>query len=270
MKRSVKVLLISSLFVLGSTALFAADATVTFVKGKVEVLKNNQWVALQPGDELKKSDVVNTGFQSEAKIKLFDSVMYLGPVTRISLDELSATSDQDKVNVYLKTGNVRSQVNHTDSKRVNYQVRTAIAVASVRGTDWEIDDSNNISCLQGAVATASVRALTMDAATDMEDSVELPDDGTLVQANQTITVSDENFTITPVNQVVQTVNTVASAVTTASTEEAVAPVTMVTPTEVVIATVEPVVQEYGNVIINVSLPVNNIPEVPMSVPGTVQ
>ena len=81
--------------------------------------------------------------------------MYLGPVTRITLEELSTTGQQDNVNVYLKTGSARSQVKHVDNKRVNYQVHTAVAVASCRGTDWIIDDSNNIICFEGTVAVAA-------------------------------------------------------------------------------------------------------------------
>lgn len=256
-----KKLLLASLVLLGFANAFAADATVTFVKGKVEVLKGNEWVAVNQGDELSKSDVLNTGFNSEAKIKLFDSVMYLGPVTRISLDELSAQPGQDKVSVYLKTGNVRSQVNHTESKRVNYQVRTAVAVASVRGTDWTIDDSNNITCLQGAVATASVRALTPTANANMEEAEELPDDGVVVQANQSLAVSDTNFTSTPVNNVVQAVTTVTSGVAKASSKEAVAPTTAVTPAAVA-APVEPVVVVPPSFVVPEPEPIVEPPETP--------
>ena len=84
-----------------------------------------------------------------------DTVLYLGPVTRITLEELASTDQDDTVNVYLKTGTTRSQVRHADNKRVNYQVHTAVAVASCRGTDWIIDDSNNIICFEGTVAVAA-------------------------------------------------------------------------------------------------------------------
>lgn len=221
MKIKIKGLFLSSLLFFCVTKTFAADATVSFVKGKVEVLKGTQWVSLNQGDELKKSDIVNTGFNSEAKIKLFDSVMYLGPVTRVSLEELSSSQGQDKVNVYLKTGNVRSQVNHTTSKRVSYQVKTAVAVASVRGTDWEIDDSNNITCMQGAVAAAPIRSISTETVEEMEDTVELPNEGVVVQANQSIAVSDSNFTTVPVSNVVQSVSAVSSAVSSAASKEAV-------------------------------------------------
>ncbi len=153
--RRFKGLLVAAVLTVFSASLFAADATVTFVSGKVEVQRNGKWVALQKGDTVAKSETISTGFQSEAKIKMMDSVMYLGPVTRITLEELSTTGKQDNVNVYLKTGSARSQVKHVDSKRVNYQVHTAVAVASCRGTDWIIDDSNNITCFEGTVAVAA-------------------------------------------------------------------------------------------------------------------
>ena len=153
--RRFKGLLVAAVFTIFGASAFAADATVTFVSGKVEVQRNGKWVALNKGDTVAKSETISTGFQSEAKIKMMDSVMYLGPVTRITLEELSSTGQQDNVNVYLKTGSARSQVKHVDNKRVNYQVHTAVAVASCRGTDWIIDDSNNIICFEGVVAVAA-------------------------------------------------------------------------------------------------------------------
>ena len=103
--RRFKGLLVAAVLTVFSASLFAADATVTFVSGKVEVQRNGKWVALQKGDTVAKSETISTGFQSEAKIKMMDSVMYLGPVTRITLEELSTTGKQDNVNVYLQSQN---------------------------------------------------------------------------------------------------------------------------------------------------------------------
>ena len=122
--------------------------------------------------------MVSTGFQSEAKIKLYESVLYLGPVTRVSLEELSSSGNQDNVSVYLKTGSARSQVKHVDEKRVKYQVHTAIAVASCRGTDWILDDSNKVVGIDGEVA--------VDSYTGAEDA-----GGIILTANQTLKVSED-------------------------------------------------------------------------------
>lgn len=173
--RKIRALITAVIFVALSSSVFAEEAVVTFVSGKVEVQRSGKWIALQKGDTVQKSETISTGFQSEVKIKVMDSVMYLGPVTRITLEELSSNGKQDNVNVYLKTGTARSQVKHTDNKRVNYQVHTAVAVASCRGTDWTIDDSNNVYCYEGTVAVAAYdidNPPVMDTGDELEDEEE--------------------------------------------------------------------------------------------------
>lgn len=204
--RKLKTLLLAAVFVISGTSVFAADATVTFVSGKVEVQRDGKWIALQKGDTVAKSETISTGFQSEAKIKILDSVMYLGPVTRITLEELSSTSQNDNVNVYLKTGTARSQVKHIDNKRVNYQVHTAVAVASCRGTGWIMDDSNNVDVIENIVAVGTYSELS-----DKE--------GVLVSANQSVTVSDNSTVSAPVSDVEKEANEVLNTVTTTSNKE---------------------------------------------------
>ena len=247
--RKIKVLFLAVALAAFGTNAFAADATVTYVSGKVEVQRNGKWVALQKGDTVSKSETISTGFQSEAKIKILESVMYLGPVTRITLEELSSTSQKDNVNVYLKTGTARSQVKHVDNKRVNYQVHTAVAVASCRGTEWIIDDSNHIDCFDGIVAvTAYVDPATVDskkvesekegeteieAEIEKEDAAEVAeektaeterdtptsDDGVLVQANQSVSVSETSSVSAPVNTTVKFAEEVTTTVSTAASKE---------------------------------------------------
>ena len=234
--RKIKSLLITAVLLAFGTSAFAADATVTFVSGKVEVQRNGQWVALQKGDVVSKSETISTGFQSEAKIKLMESVLYLGPVTRVTLEELSATEQKDNVNVYLKTGTTRSQVKHVDNKRVNYQVHTAVAVASCRGTGFILDDSNTVEVTENTVAVGSYDPAAEDGTelaesdekvvTDTTDETEeetddsLSDDGVvLVNENQTVTVSDTSLVSNPVTTVQTTITEIATAVTTAGAQE---------------------------------------------------
>lgn len=203
MKKIVSLLI--TLFLAAS--LFAAEATVTYVSGKVEVQRGNKWVPLQKGDTLAKSDMVSTGFQSEAKIKLYESVLYLGPVTRVSLEELSSSGNQDNVSVYLKTGSARSQVKHVDEKRVKYQVHTAIAVASCRGTDWILDDSNKVVGIDGEVA--------VDSYTGAEDA-----GGIILTANQTLKVSEDGTVSEAKNNVDENAAKVVSTVATEAQKKA--------------------------------------------------
>ena len=218
--RKIKSLLITAVLLAFGTSAFAADATVTFVSGKVEVQRNGQWVALQKGDTVSKSETISTGFQSEAKIKLMESVLYLGPVTRVTLEELSATEQKDNVNVYLKTGTTRSQVKHVDNKRVNYQVHTAVAVASCRGTGFILDDSNTVEVTENTVAVGSYdpAAATDGDLAETDDS--LSDDGVvLVNEDQSVTVSESTLVSNPVTTVQTTITEIATAVTTAGAQE---------------------------------------------------
>ena len=218
--RKIKSLLITAVLLAFGTSAFAADATVTFVSGKVEVQRNGQWVALQKGDVVSKSETISTGFQSEAKIKLMESVLYLGPVTRVTLEELSATEQKDNVNVYLKTGTTRSQVKHVDNKRVNYQVHTAVAVASCRGTGFILDDSNTVEVTENTVAVGSYdpAAATDRDLAETDDS--LSDDGVvLVNEDQSVTVSESTLVSNPVTTVQTTITEIATAVTTAGAQE---------------------------------------------------
>ena len=203
--RKLKALLLAAVFVIAGTSAFAADATVTFVSGKVEVQRGGKWVALNKGDTVAKTETISTGFQSEAKIKIMDSVMYLGPVTRITLEELSTTDQTDNVNVYLKTGTARSQVKHVDNKRVNYQVHTPVAVASCRGTGWIIDDSNNIEVLENTVAVGLFSE-------NVKGNV-------IVSENQTVTVTEINTVSSPVSTVEKQATEVLGVITTTSVKE---------------------------------------------------
>ena len=214
--RKIKSLVIALAFVVFGASLYAADVTVTFVSGKVEVQRNGQWVALQKGDTVSKSETISTGFQSEAKIKILDSVMYLGPVTRITLEELSSSEQKDNVNVYLKTGTARSQVKHVDNKRVNYQVHTAVAVASCRGTGWSIDDANNVDCFDGTVAVSSLGDYV-----DTDDGGNKPTsaNGILITANQSIKVSDLSEISAPIIVVLKNASDITNASQTTSDQE---------------------------------------------------
>lgn len=133
--------------------LFAENAKVTFVKGKVEVLKDSKWEPVTIGQEIAENSVLSTGFNSEARIQYKGTVMGLGPLTRITLEKLAETEKKEIVNVYLNTGSVRSKVTHPQDKRVSQTVRNAISVCSVRGTDYTFFDSGKLVCHSGAVAT---------------------------------------------------------------------------------------------------------------------
>lgn len=150
MKKFGKKLLIVFVAFVFASPLFAASAKVTFVKGKAEVLKNNAWMTLNIGDTLEMSDTISTGFQSEIKIEYGGSVMSLGALTRITLENLSSTSSKEDVSIYLKTGAIRSKVTHTEEKRVSYKVKSPVAVCSVRGTGFDMKACGQVDVWEGS------------------------------------------------------------------------------------------------------------------------
>lgn len=151
-KRFVKIGLFF-IFSIFHISLFAESATITFVKGKVEVQNGSSWSAVTVGQELPESSVVSTGFNSEVRFQYNGTVMALGPLTRVTLEKIANTETKEIVNVFLNTGAVRTKVTHPTNKRVSQTVRNPISVASVRGTDYMFFDSGRVSCFEGAVAT---------------------------------------------------------------------------------------------------------------------
>lgn len=137
-------------FTFGSLV-FASDAYVVSCTGKVEVQRGDQWVSLKQSDSVSEGELISTGFKSELVLKYQDSVMKLGPLTRITLEKLSSTESKDSVSVYLNTGTIRSTVNHATNKRVGFVSRNPVAVASVRGTDFMMTGDGAVTCYQGGV-----------------------------------------------------------------------------------------------------------------------
>ena len=139
MKRIISKLLLAALLTaLTCGSVFAASAKVTYVKGKVEVSRGDTWVALKVGDEVKESETVSTGFQSEARLNYNGSVMAVPALSRVTLETLKSTSTKETVSLKVDTGAVRSKVTHTSGKKIEYEARTSVGVASVRGTDFAV------------------------------------------------------------------------------------------------------------------------------------
>lgn len=155
LKKSILAVLIAS-----SAYTFADSARVISVSGKAEVDRNNSWIPLQKDALINEGEVISTGFKSELLIKYKDSVMKLGSLTRITLEKLASTDKKDDVSVYLNTGTIRSTVNHSENRRISYTVRNPIAVASVRGTDFDMDGLANVDCYSGGVVVVPAEAKT--------------------------------------------------------------------------------------------------------------
>ena len=130
----------------------ALSATVLSVKGKVEIQEAGMWVALQKGDVVEKGTVISTGFSSEAVLSVSNSSISLGPLTRVTIENLVSTNDKDTTQLYIDSGTLAAKVSGKDGKRAGFKVRSPVATASVRGTSFVVSSSGKLSVSEGLVA----------------------------------------------------------------------------------------------------------------------
>ena len=139
------------LFTFSSSLACADSGIVVSAVGKVEVWRNNQWQAVAKDDFLEEGEVISTGFNSEMILRYQESLLRLGSLSRVTLEKLSSSEIADGISIYVDTGIVDSSVNHKKDKRVSYTVRNSIAVAHVRGTEFEMLGNGQLYCFDGAV-----------------------------------------------------------------------------------------------------------------------
>lgn len=190
----------------------ALDTKVISVTGKVEVQKDGEWVAVKAGDTLEKGAVISTGFKSSANLRIYNSDVTIGALTRVTVSELATSDEQDKTDLFLDSGSVKASVNRVGEKRrVSFNVSSPVATASVRGTIIEatpttltvfegLADQDNTPVAQNQQANTHVS--TGEKTTPQENFVVYT---TSTTNNGTMTLAQEKFeTSGGVPSVVQT------------------------------------------------------------------
>lgn len=157
MKKSI--ITISFLAVIATANIFCQEVVVTAVTGKVEISKNGSaWTALSVGGKVSSGDIVSTGFRSsiafDYKTSNQSTKIELGALTRVSFDELLTQGDSDRVQVAIKSGSIKTTADRETGKRVNFTVKSPVAVASVRGTQFSLSTDGYVSCSRGSVFSA--------------------------------------------------------------------------------------------------------------------
>jgi hypothetical protein len=119
-------------------------AVVREVRGEVEVKAPgaSDWRAAAVGQHLDQETLISTGFRSAAVISLGSSTLQVQPLTRLSLAEIAAAAERDRVDIHLRAGRIRVNVKAPIAGTVEFTVRSPIATASVRGTVFEFDTIN--------------------------------------------------------------------------------------------------------------------------------
>jgi hypothetical protein len=134
----VRKLLFLFIFLALAVLLSAQQVTITEVRGKVEVLApGRSWTAATAGMQLARSAVVSTGFNSTAVLESELSTLEVKPLTRIRIDELVQQQDGARTEVFLQVGRVRADVRTAEGLRHDFQLRSPVSTAAVRGTRFE-------------------------------------------------------------------------------------------------------------------------------------
>lgn len=123
---------------------FAQNAIVKSVTGKVEYSTNGStWNDLKENMTLAKGSLISTSFKSTAVIAINDSLVHVKPLSRMSLDELTKTQGEVQTDLYLVSGKVQVEVKpRTKNEVITFNVKSAVATASVRGTGFIFDGTS--------------------------------------------------------------------------------------------------------------------------------
>ncbi len=203
MKKLFANILIFSALSFFALPIFAEDAKVVAVVGKAEVQKGSDWVALSIGDSVPKGSVISTGFKSELLLKVNASNIKLGPLTRMTVEQLIQNASENKTSLFIDSGKVNVEVNKTGNKREDFKVSSPVATASVRGTSFTLKADGTLTTHSGLVTKG--KPLSTRATVDEESKEESTEEAV---AEETETASTET---TAESEATETEATVAEA-----------------------------------------------------------
>lgn len=118
--------------------------------GNVLIWQNNQWINLKDkGIVLKEKDKIKT-LQKSKVVLMFPngSTITLAENTQVTIEDLI-----NKISVFLDEGKVRSKIKGLQTSQV-FEVKTAVCVASVRGTEFitgYVDGQAELLVIEGRV-----------------------------------------------------------------------------------------------------------------------
>ncbi|GHU14386.1 iron dicitrate transporter FecR [Spirochaetia bacterium] len=159
MKRRV----LSALFlVLTGLSAFAQTGVITQLRGEVGLKPAGaaDFTLAKAGDQVAANTIVSTGLKSTAVITVGSAVIQVRPITRLSLSEIVSQASTEKVNVNLQAGRVRVDVNPPSGTRADFTLTSPMAVASVRGTSFDMD-TYNLRVTTGTVAYRGINGVAV-------------------------------------------------------------------------------------------------------------
>ena len=129
----------SFLLLFASMSYAAEFGTFMLVKGKVIIINTkSESVEAKVSSKIYVGETVMTDNESRAKIIMSDrNVLNILPNTKLKIEKYTSGTDNKEVQLNLIEGKVRSNVGEKyDNKSSKFEIRTATAVAGVRGTEF--------------------------------------------------------------------------------------------------------------------------------------
>lgn len=131
---------IALLLGIGTAELFAVDAVVRRIEGKVEVkAQDGGWTPAETGQGITRNTFVSTGFDSKAVLELGGATLEVRELTRMKLERIVEKSDSVDTDLFLDVGKVSAEVKTTEGLRNNFKLRSPVSTAAVRGTTFIFD-----------------------------------------------------------------------------------------------------------------------------------
>lgn len=162
---------IISIFIvsLSMIPMFSLEAKVVSIKGKVEIQEAGMWVPVEKGDIIEKGTVISTGFNSELVVDVKNSTFTLGPLTRVTIENLVTKGNKDTTQIYIDSGSIAANVSNKGGRRTGFKVRSPVATASVRGTAFIVSSSGKLTVTEGLVAFGPAESSSSEVDTESAD-----------------------------------------------------------------------------------------------------
>lgn len=130
-------------------------AEVTFITGTLKI--NN--IEASAGNTVVKDDILKTGKKSEATIQITDTaVITLKPETELRFENILRNDDDTRsISMELNEGKT---LHNVLKKGTEYSVKAPTAVASVRGTTFEVSETGSKTYIAVESGTVAVKKLS--------------------------------------------------------------------------------------------------------------
>ncbi len=117
-------------------------ALVTFKKGNVFFIRENQTHKIHINTILTEKDIIRTEKNSSVNIQFSDGVIIMiGPQTQLEIHKLMKENKKDEVRLKQSTGEILAKV--SSKKNTQLDIESPTTVASVRGTELLINSDQN-------------------------------------------------------------------------------------------------------------------------------